>query len=237
MKARAIADEIGAHRDQDVDLRLSAAARFEEKLYELRGFLTPARLLSRIAVGGALDAAKADQLLKLVDQDEDRTTFHVVEVGDRLDQSEARMAERIGDALAACRVDGALVLVTAHWRRAGERVGQAADRAVARAQLEAFPVPAAGLDSFLMQEWQQAGAHQGRLAAAGCSHHRDEAAAIEQAVDGIDLVVAAKEEGMVGKAERPQPGKRPHVRQRSHLHVGYSGCASSLRTRFRSLSG
>src|SRR5215475_14278546 len=109
MKARAIADEIGAHRDQDVDLRFLAAARFEEKLYELRGFLAPSRLLGRIAVGGAVDAAEAEQLLELVDQDEDRVIFHVVEIGDRLHQSEARMAERIGDAVAACRMDGALI--------------------------------------------------------------------------------------------------------------------------------
>ena len=75
------------------------------------------------------------------------------------------------------------------------------------------------------------------ITAAGCSDHRDEAAAIEQAINGIDLVVAAEEERMIGKTKRPQPGKGPLVRHRGHLHVGYSGRASSLRTRLRSVSG
>jgi hypothetical protein len=205
----AVADEVGAHGEDDVDRRLLLVRRFEEQAHEGR------RLLVRV-----LDprvALEAEELLELVDQQQ-----HVVVLGDA-GQTD-RLAEAAGAAMQGGVDEGAVQVgdlgIAAQDLGGGEGGGEVADRVVAGPEDGDAPTRAGAGHEPAVQRGDQARADQGGLAAAGGADDGEEAGAAQAGEQIVDLALAAEEEVLLLRLEAAQTGERVEAHGRLCDHAG-----------------
>ena len=163
----AVADEVGAHRQHDVDRQLAVC------VVASSSSLTKATASSR----DVLDLAappEAEQLLELIDDDEDVVVGGNARLADGVDEAERAAAQRgfeqhaVGRSPARrCRAPSTsgASSAAARWP-----IGSSPGRRIATRQLE----PACTMEP-AVQRRNQAGADQRRLAAAGGADDRQEA--------------------------------------------------------------
>ena len=194
----AVPDEIGPHRQHDVDRNLGLPGGFEEQLDERDGFLP-----------GVLDVAtpaKPEQLLELIDEDE-----HVV-VG--RDAGEPHCVGQPKGAAPEGRLQQHAVRARKRvtWRadhvRMIERLGQAADRVFARPADRHAPARAGGHHEAALKRGNQTGANQRGLPAARCADDRQKPVRAKAADQVVRLLFPSKEEVILLRLVGTQPRER-----------------------------
>ena len=193
-KPRAVAQEVRAHRDHDIDVQPGLAAGRQQQLDEGAGVVT--------GVGTVAGFQAAEQLFELIDQYQQLVGRGQPGFAHRLHQALGAAAQRglgvAGPVLAVGVVVQHLGLV--------ECAGQVADRVGAGAQIGHAPVTATAGHEAAVQPWQQAGANQRRLAAARRADDGQEARQAQPAQQLDALFVAAEEQVGLVAQEGPQPG-------------------------------
>ena len=200
--AGTVAEEIRTHGEDDPDAGLGKRRCGEQHLDE------PAELVvlsqsgnAGIAVAGLLrilGVGVPEQLLELIDQDQDFAIGRQ-QAPDFLGQTMARAAQAGGDP----RVG--LVPAPSDLE---QRRGQSIDRMGAGSQRDDRPPWRAVRPLLLSQERQQTRLNERGLARAGTAEDRQESTAIEQAIEGRGVLVAAEEERVLLLAEGAKPGVR-----------------------------
>src|SRR6516162_3350768 len=90
---------------------------------------------------------------------------------------------------------------------------------------------AARIRALLSQEPAQAGKNKRGFAAARTSDDSDESAVLDQAIERVNLTLAAEEIVAVAEEERPQAREGPLGRQRGFVDRGCSGRGAGDRRR------
>ncbi len=200
----ALADEVGTHRQHDVDRHFLLRRRFQEQADELvGGFL--------LHLAGFVEAK---DLFELVDDEQEVGPFAQVGLFDRFDQAEVTAAQGGQQIFAGVFL---LAIVEVGLQ---ERVGQERQRIAAGMRDGDLP-RRAGLEHLAAQQLrQQSAADQRRLAAARGPHDRHEAVAAQALEQFHRLFFAAEEQVVLFLGEWSQTGKGIHRRQvRGLMHT------------------
>ena len=195
----AVADEIGAHRQDDVDRRVALARGFEQQAHERD------RLVAR--VGNLVAAAEPEQLFELIDEHEDVLVRRDVRLTDRVDQAERAAAQRRFEQHAARARDlGVLALDTQH-AAFGHGGREVADRIFAGAEGRHAPARAGAHHEAALQRGDQARADERRLAAAGRADDRQEPRRAQAPEQLVGFLLATEKQVVFVRLERTQTGK------------------------------
>ena len=186
-KARAVAQKIRAHRQHHIDAHGRLVDGFEQQLDEGAGIVGSLHLVQR------LDGAK--QLFELIDQHQQAVAFGQQSLAHRLHQAQAAAAQRdSGKAGLSLGQRG-----VAQHAGCIQRAGQIADGIGARAQVGHPPATVVPGHEAAVQAGQQAGAHQGRFAAARGADDGQKARQPQPAQQLGALRIAAKKQmGLIG---------------------------------------
>ncbi len=176
----ALADEVGSHRQHDVDRHLLLRRGFQQQADELVG-----GFLLRLA-----GFVEAEDLLELVDDQQKVGPLAQVGLLDRFDQAEVTAAQG-GQQVLAGMFRLAIVEVGVQ-----QRVGQERQRIAAGMRDRDLPRSAGVEHPAAQQLRQQSAADQRRLAAARGPHDRHEAVAA-QALQQLERLFFAAEEQVV----------------------------------------
>ena len=192
LELRAVADEIRAHGEHDVDRHVLLRGRLEQHAHEL---------VRRVALGRAA-LVEAEDLLELIDDEQEVRARRELRLADGLDEAEVAARER-GEQAGL----GVLLRRVVQVRRE-QRLGEMIQGRRAGMRDGNFPARAGREHLAAEQLREQAAAHERGLAAAGRADHRDEAVRTELLQQLHRLLLAAEEEVVLLRRERAQTGER-----------------------------
>jgi hypothetical protein len=191
---RAVAEEVRAHRDDDVDGGVALRGRFEQELDEGGGVVGR---LGRLGRGGAR-LLVAEQLLELVD-DEEHALARVEPGLPRGVHEAERAAPQRG--LDERGPHAGVGPARAEHRFVGERQREVAEGVVAGAHDGDAPARAGPGHQAAVERGQQPGADERRLAAPGGADDGEEARAAEPREQLVRLALAPEEEVVLLRLE------------------------------------
>jgi hypothetical protein len=197
----AVAEEVGAHGEHDVDGQLRAARQLQQHGDEVYGLGAAALALVRVfgRVRAVVEGAEAKNFLELIDEQED-VGVRAFEPG----------REVVGDGVGARDFD--LVgepaqRLVARLRLEGreQRGGEVLERRLPRLHLGDAPAPAVVQKEARLQLRDEAGADERGLAAARAADDGEEPRLVELVHQLLRLPVAPEEEQRLFALEGPQP--------------------------------
>ena len=205
----AVADEIRAHRDDDVDRRLLLADGVQQEFHERDGVVVRVAQLAAVL--------EAEELLKLVGDDEDVLVRRQPRLADALDQ--ARLAAPQRDLEEGLVGLGGIVLPADDVGRV-ERLGEVSDRIFTWTEDRDAPARPGARHHAAVKRGDEARADERRLAAPGRADHGEEPAAAEPRQDLVDAGFPPEEKVVFVRLETAEAGKRIGLVRVEHQNLG-----------------
>lgn len=178
MEVGTIADKIGAHGDEHVNVLEPAAISVEQDLHELRRFVARFGLLDACPALAEAGKPEAEQLLELIDDQQQMPASETSRLLERALEAETRLPQAIIDPSGEpSQIFGAVTR-----RETSKRPGEALDRRAARPHVPENPLGTVWISGLLVEQAAKAGQHKRRFAAAGTSDHGGEPSVLDQPI-------------------------------------------------------